>query len=82
MGWLISSEIINADIKKTLPGLENFYMAASGQPRAEESYQAYTPAATWYRYSATGMRSHFRLSCQETERKNQQNTQEINPAKI
>ncbi|MCX9081564.1 MAG: NAD(P)/FAD-dependent oxidoreductase [Candidatus Methanoperedens sp.] len=27
MGWLMSSEIINAQIKKTLPGLGNFYMA-------------------------------------------------------
>jgi phytoene desaturase len=26
-GWLMSSEIINARIKKTLPGLSNFYMA-------------------------------------------------------
>jgi len=26
-GWLMSSEIINSRIKKTLPGLENFYMA-------------------------------------------------------
>ncbi len=27
MGWLTSSEMINAQIKKTLPGLGNFYMA-------------------------------------------------------
>jgi phytoene desaturase len=26
-GWLVSSEIINSQIKKTLPGLGNFYMA-------------------------------------------------------
>ena len=26
-GWLMSSEIINSQIKKTLPGLEDFYMA-------------------------------------------------------
>jgi phytoene desaturase len=26
-GWLMSSEIINSQIKKTLPGLSNFYMA-------------------------------------------------------
>ena len=27
MGWLPTSEVINSQIKKTLPGLENFYMA-------------------------------------------------------
>ncbi len=27
MGWLMSSELINTHIKKTLPGLSNFYMA-------------------------------------------------------
>jgi len=45
----MSSEIINTQIKKTLPGLGNFYMAGQWATRGGVVSSLYS-GAMWYRY--------------------------------